>query len=174
LPAGIVSLSEPVSERSIFITVITGGSLFLLLVPYLLLVADFARSWKSANQDHSSFKALGNGFRLASSGFNSSYPMMLILVMAQIIFGFIIILILPGWKPGTNGGVFLLLIISQLMFFIRLMLKTWRFASVTSMMEALSVKDESLKTSKIMPSAETGQIENLTPNKSQTEENGEE
>jgi hypothetical protein len=50
-------------------------------------------------------------------------------------------LVLPAWKPVTNGGVFLLLIISQLMLYARLLLKTWRYASVTSFMEQMQPAD---------------------------------
>jgi hypothetical protein len=49
--------------------------------------------------------------------------------------GILILLILPAWKPVTGRGVFLLLIISQLLLYARLLLKNWRYASVTSMME---------------------------------------
>jgi membrane protein YdbS with pleckstrin-like domain len=63
--------------------------------------------------------------------------MMVLLIVAQILLGILILLVLPAWKPLTGGGVFLLLIISQLMLYARLLLKTWRYASVTELMEEI-------------------------------------
>lgn len=38
-------------------------------------------------------------------------------------------------KPVTGGGVVLLFILSQLLFFIKILLKGWRYGSVTMLME---------------------------------------
>lgn len=38
-------------------------------------------------------------------------------------------------KPVTGGGVVLLFILSQLLFFIKILLKGWRYGSVTKLME---------------------------------------
>jgi len=111
----------------------------LLIIPVFLLVADYARAGKASNANLSCFSALGFGFSQTFVKIKSSYILMLFLILAQIALGIIILSILPGWKPVTTSGVFLLLIISQLMFFARLLLKTWRYASVTSLMENSSV-----------------------------------
>lgn len=137
VPAAIVSLSETVSDKSQFVTMVIAGSVFLLLLPVMLIVADYSRAFKAANEDASAFSAIGKGFSFAFSNFRESYMMMLLLILAQVILGMIVMLILPGWRPVTGGGVFLLLIVSQLLFILRLFLKTWRYASVTSMMNEI-------------------------------------
>ena len=71
----------------------------------------------------------------------ASYTMMLILLLIQVLFGWLVFRILSAWKPVTGGGVFLLFLFSQFLFYIRLLLKTWRYASVTVLME----KDQSDK-----------------------------
>lgn len=43
--------------------------------------------------------------------------------------------LIPGIRPFTGGGILLLFILSQLLFFIKVMLKAWRYGSVTSLME---------------------------------------
>jgi len=65
--------------------------------------------------------------------------MMVLLILTQLVPGIFIMTILPAWKPATGGGVFLLLIVSQVLLFTRLLFKTWRYASVTSMMEETAV-----------------------------------
>jgi hypothetical protein len=68
---------------------------------------------------------------------------MVSLILLQILLLFVVFLILPAWRPATGGGVFLMLIVTQLLLILRLFLKTWRYGSVTSMMESLEeVKHE--------------------------------
>jgi hypothetical protein len=136
-PVAIVSLSETASDKSMFMILVITGIVFLLLMPLMLLVADYSRAYLTANEDASAFSSIGKGFSLTFSNFRVSYMMMLLLVLAQILLGVIIMLLLPGWKPMTGGGVFLLLIVSQLLFIVRLFLKAWRYASVTSMMNLM-------------------------------------
>jgi MFS-type transporter involved in bile tolerance (Atg22 family) len=135
VPMMIVNASDTISERSQYTVVITAIVVVILCLPIFLLVADYARAWKASHENDSCFRAIGFGFSKAFSKFWSSYIMMVLLILAQLILGIFIMLILPTWKPVTGGGVFLLLIISQLLFYARLLLKTWRYASVTSLME---------------------------------------
>lgn len=135
IPMAVVSVSENVSEKGAFAVVIAAILFLLLLLPFFFLVADYARAWKAANENRSCFRAIGFGFSHTVRNFCRSYLMMAMLILAQIIFCMLIMLTLPGWKPVTGGGVFLLLIISQIMFYVRILLKTWRYAGVTSMME---------------------------------------
>jgi MFS-type transporter involved in bile tolerance (Atg22 family) len=135
VPMMIVANSDTISEKSRITIVIAAVVILLLTLPVFYLIADYSRAWRASHEDNSCFKALGYGFSRTFRKFWSSYIMMVFLIFSQIILGVLILLILPGWKPVTGGGVFLLLIISQLLLFARLFLKTWRYASVTSMME---------------------------------------
>jgi len=137
LPAGIASVSETISDSTIFVILVITGAIYLLILPVMFLVVDYARAFKTAIEDVSIFRAIGKGFSLTFSNLRKSYGMMLLLILAQIALGIVVMLILPGWKPGTGGGVFLLFIVSQLLFILRLFLKTWRYASVTSMMNEM-------------------------------------
>lgn len=130
----IINLSESISEKASFTIVFGSIILCLLLLPVFFLAADYARAWRSANENDSAFRAIGKGFSLTFSKFWSSCFMMIILILVQVLFGILIIFLFTVWKPVTGGGVFLLLLVSQLMFYIRLLFKTWRYASVSSMM----------------------------------------
>jgi len=130
----IVSSSESMPEKEIYN--IASGSIFIVIaiIPVLLLVADYSRAWKISNNG-SPFMALGFGFSQTFSHFWPSYAAMLIMVLSQVLFGLIVMIVIPSWKPGTGGGVFLLFIISQLFIYARLLLKTWRYGSIISLME---------------------------------------
>jgi hypothetical protein len=108
---------------------------FAFILPVFILVVDYARAWQVTNDKKAGFKALGFGFRLTFKTFISSYPLMLILVAFQVLYGVLIISKLLLWTPVTGGGVFLLFLLSQLLFVIKVLLRTWRYGSITSLME---------------------------------------
>jgi hypothetical protein len=111
------------------------GSIFLLILPLFLLIADYSRAWQVAREKSSCFKAIGFGFSQTFRTFLSSYPMMILILLGQILFGWLVLSILPGMKPDSGGSIFLYFLLSQLLFFIKILLKVWRFGSVTALME---------------------------------------
>jgi hypothetical protein len=140
IPVGIVAQAYSGSETRPFMTVIITGSVFLVISIFFFLVADYARAWKVANEGTGCFRALGFGFSQTFRTFLSSYPLMIILLIVQLLYGWLVLKILPGMKPVTGGGVFLLFLLSQFLFFIKLLFKAWRYGSVTSLMEQNSEK----------------------------------
>ena len=141
IPFLIISTSETISEKGAFMTGISAILVFLILLPLLLIVADYARAKKASDESFSWSRSLGFGFSLTFRNFWSSYLMMLLLILCQVIPVLLILAILPGWEPLKEGGVFLLLIVSQLLLFARLLLKTWRYGSFTALMEETNVQN---------------------------------
>jgi hypothetical protein len=135
VPVGIVSHADVKSDGAVFKTGIFVISVFLLLVMILFLVADYARAWQVSKEKNAGFKAIGFGFRHTFKTFLSSYPLMIIILIVQIFYGWLVLTILSGMKPATGGGVFLLFVLSQFLFFNKILLKAWRYGSVTSLME---------------------------------------
>jgi hypothetical protein len=80
------------------------------------------------------FKAIGFGFSQTFKTFLSSFPLMIILLVVQLSFGWLVLKILPGIRPATGGGVFHMFLLSQILFFLKIMLKIWRYGSVTVLM----------------------------------------
>ncbi len=128
---GSGSASEAAPSR---ISVIT-GSIFLVFLIILFLVADYARAWQAAREESACFSALGFGFRQTFKRFWSSFPLMIVLILFQVMFLWVVLKIIPGWKTGNTGTVLLLFLSSQILFFLKILLKTWRYGSVTALME---------------------------------------
>jgi hypothetical protein len=140
LPISVVSNAAAQEDGAVLKTGIILIPIFLLLVVMLFLVIDYARAWQVSADRNECFKALGFGFRQTFRTFLSSYPLMIILLIVQVLYGLLVLNILPGMKPVTGNGVFLLFLLSQFLFFVKILLKAWRYGSVTSLMEQNSGK----------------------------------
>ena len=139
IPVTIVSQNEVTSEGAAFRTAVIVTSIFLLFLPILLLVADYARAWQVLHEKNAGFKAIGFGFSRTFRTFIPSYCLMLILMIIQVLYGWLVLIIIASMKPVTGGAVLLLFILSQMLFFIKILLKGWRYGSVTRLMEINSV-----------------------------------
>jgi hypothetical protein len=135
ITAVIISSAGSVSEKSSFIYQAVSFLVVLFLLPVFILIADNARAWKASNGNASGFMALGSGLSQTFTRFWSSYLMMLILIFCQLVFSALIFYLITVWKPVTGKGVMLLFIVTQLLVYARLLLKTWRYGSVTTLME---------------------------------------
>jgi hypothetical protein len=135
IPVTIVSKAEVVPEGSVFKTAIIAGSIFLLMLVFLLLVTDYARAWQVRQERYACFRALGFGLRQTIRNFFDSYFLMLTLLIIQILWGWFVLKIIAGFSPVTEGGILLLFLVSQSLFLIKIFLKVFRYASVTSMTE---------------------------------------
>lgn len=135
IPLGIVSQSQTASEGSMQTAVKITGLIFLLLLPILLLVADYSRAWQVSADHPACFKAIGYGFSRTFKTFLTSYPLMIIVLLIQILFGWFVLTVIPGLRPASGIGVFLLFLLTQLLFVIKILLRAWRYGSVTALME---------------------------------------
>jgi hypothetical protein len=115
--------------------VLTGSIIFLLILPVILLVADYSRAWSVANDSSSAFRAIGFAVRRTFKKFWGSYFLMAIVVLIQILFILLVLSVLPSWRPATGAGILILFLVSQIFYYLRLFLKAWRYASVTVIME---------------------------------------
>jgi hypothetical protein len=145
VPLIIISLNDSISTRTSIIIMSVSGLISIVIIPVMLLVADYARAWQVSYERPAGFKAVGFGFSETFSKFWSSYPMMLVILIVQILFICIVFSIIPGLRPLSGTGIFLLFLLSQILFFIRIFLKVWRYGSVTALLEQ-NVKQPDLLT----------------------------
>jgi hypothetical protein len=135
VPVSIAGKAESAPEGIVFKTLVISGSIFLLLLSLILLVADYARAWQASREQNACFRALGFGFSQTFRTFLSSYPLIIILLIMQALPAWGVIKLIAGYTPVTGGGIFLLFIISQLNIMLKIFLKVLRFGSITSLME---------------------------------------
>lgn len=131
----VVQSVEGAGEKISFLIGASGAVIIILIIPVFLLVADYSRAWKTINEDISGIRALGFGFSQTFRKFWSSYIVMLIMILLQLVPVFAAFEILPSWDPSSTVGAILLFIVAQVFVFTRVLFKAWRFASVTAMME---------------------------------------
>lgn len=133
VPVIILSMNDNLSRNAIIIIALFAVLFTVIIISIMLLVADYARAWQAANEKQSCFSALGFGFSETFRKFWSSFPLMLIILIIQVIFIFLVYLFISRWIPSTGGGVFLLFLLSQILFCVRIFLKIWRFGAVTAL-----------------------------------------
>jgi hypothetical protein len=138
IPVSIVSQAETSSEGVLFKTFMITTSVFMMILFWILVVADYARAWQVSQKRSACFEAVSFGFRQTYRTFFSSYPLMLILILAHLLYGVMVLYLISRFKTVTETGIVLLFILSQTLFFIKVLLKAWRYASVTRMMEIIS------------------------------------
>jgi len=139
IPVVIISQEKGISDYIVFSTGVIMTSIFLFVLIIILLAADYARAWQIIQTKNAAFRAIRFGFRQTFRTFFSSYPMMLSLFIMQGLYTWLVISILVEIKPGTIGGIVLLFLLSQILFIIRVFLKTCRYGSVTRMMEISTI-----------------------------------
>ena len=96
---------------------------FLIILPVFLLVADYSRAWQASNEKKNAFRAVGMGFKNTFRHFFSSWVVMFILIIIQLIYTLIVFRITGGFKPVSSGGIFLLFILIQLLFILKAFLQ---------------------------------------------------
>ncbi|HUS86776.1 MAG TPA: hypothetical protein VMW76_06015 [Bacteroidales bacterium] len=109
--------------------------IFLFASLIFLLVIDYTRAWLAANDHKRVFKALGYGFKATFTSFFGSYIFMLLITAIQILYVWIVTRLLSGMQPSAPGGLFLLFILAQVLFFLKLVLRAWRYGGVTTLYE---------------------------------------
>lgn len=114
---------------------ISGIIFFVVILPVMMLVADFARAWKAANRQGGAFRAIGKGFGMTFRKLGPSWLTMMILLLLNAVYLWLVFSVIPGITPATGTGVFLLFLLSQAMFIIRLALKSYRYSCITCLME---------------------------------------
>jgi hypothetical protein len=135
VPIIIVASGNSISTKATIIIVSAAVFLTIIMISILLLVTDYARAWQASNEKSACFSAIGFGFSETFKRFWSSFPMMILILVIQVLYILSVFFLISGWNPLSGLQVFLLFLVSQLLVFGKILLKTWRFASVTSLME---------------------------------------
>ena len=131
----IENIGSSPAEGAGYKATIIGGIISVIILPVFLLVSDYARVWQVTSTESAGFKAIGVGFSQTFRHFFSSYPVMFVNVVIQALFGGFVLKFLSVKGPQTGLGIFLLFLLSQFFFIIKILLRVWRYGSVTFMFE---------------------------------------
>ncbi len=119
-------------EKALFKVLGFARIAFILIIPIFLLVIDYSRAWLSASEEKRIFKALGYGFKATFGSFFSSYLFMVLIVAVQAGFLFLVTKAID-FNPTGTGGLFILFLLTQILFIVKLFLRAWRYGGVTTL-----------------------------------------
>jgi len=127
---------------TVFIIAIVASSVFLLLTLVLLLIADFARAWQVSRERKESVGAIKQGLGYAFRTFSSSYALMILFMLIQVACIAIAIMTIGSAEPSGAKGIILLFILSQVLFVVRIYIRTSRYGAITRLFEVEAGKNE--------------------------------
>jgi hypothetical protein len=135
LPLSFMISGGNISDYAIMKAGVILVLVFFMVLAVILLAADYARIWQTRTEGNRCFSAIGYGFGQTFRTFRSSWSMMILVMIIQYSFLLVVAVTLAGMIPTTSTGVLLFFLLSQAMFFIRLMFKALRYGSVISLIE---------------------------------------
>jgi hypothetical protein len=110
--------------------------LLFMLIPVVLLTADWARVFLTADKHLGPYRALIDGFGSLRRRFLRNWLMMFIILAISILVGVFSMRIVTYSKLSSGAGLILLLLVSQLFVFLKIWIKVIRYGSVTAMAES--------------------------------------
>lgn len=143
LPVGLVSNASGAPDKAGVLSSLLFGGIFIIIIGILLLVADYSRAALASGRK-SFFGSLGFGFSETFRHFFPSISLMLIMLLIQAAYTLPVLWFTGIWRPATSGGSLLLLVVTQLLFSLKLLIKMVRYASITSLMEINSDVQQSV------------------------------
>lgn len=111
------------------ILIVTWG----LGLPVWLFAADASRRWIAATGSRKAFRALREGFRTLRKRFWISYITVLVILIVNVVFVTGSMWLTAVSMPDKGIMIFLFFLVTQLLFIARLLLKAWRYASVSQL-----------------------------------------
>lgn len=132
---GISSVAE--SDSVTLQTILNAVSVLVMVVvmSVIFLIADYSRAHCVSDNKPPLFKSIGYGFKSTFGKFFPSFLMMVILIIVQVFFVWLITLLIMSWNPRSGIILFIMFVLSQVLVFVRMLLRSWRYGSVTSLME---------------------------------------
>lgn len=128
VPVSIVITSDKLPESAVYIT---GGIcllLYFVVSAIVLTISDQARAWQVSNEENNWRKAFTTGFRFTFRNLRRLLPVMLFIILIQIVFTTSVLYLIAVLHPSGSTGVFLMFLFTQLMLFIRILIRMLRYA----------------------------------------------
>jgi len=145
LPVSLAIDSGNTPDKNAFITAYITGGFYFILIGFFILVGDYARASIATGSGKSLFHAIGFSFAETFRNFIPSVPMIFIFILFQILYSGIVLYFIGIWRPESSFGAFLLFLVSQFTFIIRIFIKTARYGGVSSLIKEEVVLNDNLQ-----------------------------
>ncbi|MDX9929867.1 MAG: hypothetical protein RBS37_08485 [Bacteroidales bacterium] len=129
------TLFSMAGNREIMIVGMAGGTLFLIISPFVLLVADYARVLLTADKWLTPFRAMVEGFQCLRGRMLKGWLVMAVLLALSMAMGWSAFRLAASGRSQTGFLWFLLPVLSQALFFIGIWVKVIRYGTVTAFHE---------------------------------------
>jgi hypothetical protein len=122
-------------ETGLIITGIAGLFVYAMVLPFILLAADFARVNLVADKWESPGGAIKNGIRLTISKLRPFWLTMFIIILITGLFSWLTTRIVFNIETNSVLSILMLMILSQVLLIIRAWLKVIRYGIMTAIYE---------------------------------------
>jgi hypothetical protein len=133
-PLLMLEMESDKTDKNVIQIFYLAGFIYMILMPVLLLAADYARAWQVNQGKNRWFASIGFGFIQCFRTLLSSWITMFVILIIQGLCWFLILRVIPVLVPSTNKGLILLFIISQALIMLKIYLKIFRYGCVSSLM----------------------------------------
>lgn len=131
----VIAFAAGATYTQIVIIGSVAALLLILIVPVVLLTADFARVLLTADKYLGPWKAITGGFRKVRKRLWSAWVAMIIILLVSALISFIAWKLTINSKAATGAGLLMLLLFSQLFIFLKAWIRVFRYGTVTAMRE---------------------------------------
>ena len=115
--------------------ILAGLTAFAIVLPFILLVADFARVNLVADKWESPVGSIKNGIRLLTGRLLPLWLTMFVIIVVTATFSFLITRIVFNSEADSRLSILMLMILSQVLLFIKVWLKVIRYGIMTAIYE---------------------------------------
>ncbi len=131
----VIAFIMGAGETGLIITGVAGLCAYALVLPFILLAADFARVNLVADKWESPTGAIANGIKLTISKLKPLWLTMFVIILITGLFSWLITRIVLNSETNTGLSILMLLVLSQILLFIKCWLKVIRYGIMTAIYE---------------------------------------
>lgn len=131
----IIAFIMGAGEAGLIVTAVAGLTAFAIVLPFILLVADFARVNLVADKWESPVGSIKNGIRLLTGRLLPLWLTMFVIIVVTATFSFLITRIVFNSEADSRLSILMLMILSQVLLFIKVWLKVIRYGIMTAIYE---------------------------------------
>ncbi|HQG56550.1 MAG TPA: hypothetical protein PK496_06025 [Bacteroidales bacterium] len=136
--AGIPAIIAVSSDSDLILskTMKIASVILMILIPVVVIAADYARAWQVTSNEKNAFRAFGKGIKLMFRSFFVSYISVALILVINLLFSFFAVKGLLYAKASGGGAILLLFLCGQTLAIIKIFIRSWRYGVVTSLYES--------------------------------------